>query len=163
MRKGLPFLLLLGADLGDPPVTFAQAGKALEREIGPILARSRDHWTEAVGFPGDRPFLNRALVVEAVRDAHEVMRRLLIIESGLGRVREVGAPVGPRRIDIDILLAGGQVIDRPGLRVPHPRMHVRHFALAPSADIVPEWRHPLLDRTVLELLRDLEVHSSDAS
>ncbi|MCB0791016.1 MAG: 2-amino-4-hydroxy-6-hydroxymethyldihydropteridine diphosphokinase [Flavobacteriales bacterium] len=157
MCKGSEVLMLLGADLGDPPNTFSRAEKALEEEIGRIRARSRDHWTHAEGFDSDLLFLNRALVLTTDLAPEEVLRRSLGIEIALGRVRVPDGPVGPRVIDLDILLIGELVVDRPGLRVPHPRMHQRAFALGPAADIVPGLRHPLRGRTVLELLRDLHA------
>jgi 2-amino-4-hydroxy-6-hydroxymethyldihydropteridine diphosphokinase len=58
-------------------------------------------------------------------------------------------------MDIDLLLCGDQVISSPDLVIPHPRMHERAFALAPSADVAPDWSHPLLNRTILTLLNDV--------
>ncbi|MCC6840852.1 MAG: 2-amino-4-hydroxy-6-hydroxymethyldihydropteridine diphosphokinase [Flavobacteriales bacterium] len=146
------FTLLLGADLGEPPATFARATSLIAERIGPVTAASRDHWTEPWGFRSEHPFLNRALLVESAMDPALVMRELLRIETELGRVRTTGGGYAPRTLDVDILFIGGTVLDQPGLTVPHPRVHLRTFALGPAADLVPELIHPLLGRTVLELL-----------
>ncbi len=80
---------------------------------------------------------------------------MLQIESRLGRVR--GERWGPRTIDLDLLDYAGQVIDEPGLRLPHPRLHQRPFVLAPLAEAAPGWRHPLLHKTARELLQGLDA------
>lgn len=146
------FTMLLGANRGDPHATFARATTLIEDRIGPILASSRDHWTAPWGFDDNRLFLNRALLVESRKEPREVMDKLLAIEVELGRVRQEGIRYTSRTIDIDILFVGNQTLDYPDLQVPHPRVHERAFALGPAADIVPELVHPVLHRTVLDLL-----------
>ncbi|MBP8822201.1 MAG: 2-amino-4-hydroxy-6-hydroxymethyldihydropteridine diphosphokinase [Flavobacteriales bacterium] len=146
------FTLLMGADLGDPAHTFARATALIAARIGKVLATSRDHWTKPWGFQSDRPFLNRALLVESTMDPGQVMDGLLQIEQELGRKRAPSEGYASRLIDLDILFIGAQIRDQPGLRVPHPRVHLRTFALAPAADIVPGLMHPQAGRTVLDLL-----------
>jgi 2-amino-4-hydroxy-6-hydroxymethyldihydropteridine diphosphokinase len=144
--------LLLGGNRGDLHATFARATTLIEDRVGPILASSRDHWTTPWGFDDDRLFLNRALLVDAHCSPHEAMPKLLAIEQELGRVRQPNVRFAARTIDIDILFVGPTVLDFPDLTVPHPRVHERAFALGPAADIVPALVHPLLHRTVLDLL-----------
>jgi 2-amino-4-hydroxy-6-hydroxymethyldihydropteridine diphosphokinase len=148
-------LLLLGGNEGDPVSSLARAEKLLGERMGPILARSRDHWTEPWGFRDDRLFLNRALIISTALPNDDLMPVCLRIEQELGRVR--GKEQGPsaRPIDIDILLIGEDVIRIEGLVVPHPRMHERAFALAPAADIAPCWIHPGTGRPVFKLLDEL--------
>lgn len=148
-------VLLLGGNVGDVRATFGVAEERLATRAGAIRARSRDHVTEPWGFTDDRLFLNRALVVDTALAPLELMRTCLAIESELGRVRD-GSPVPKARtIDIDILFIGDHVLNEPGLRVPHPRVHQRAFALGPAADVVPDQVHPELQRTVLQLLNDV--------
>ena len=101
-------------------------------------------------FTDQRWFLN--LVVEAETELFplQLLARLQRIERDLGRVRTVAR--GPRTLDIDILLYGQAVIQRPDLEIPHPRMAERRFVLAPLADLAPDLRHPVTRKTVRELL-----------
>ncbi|HQW06801.1 MAG: 2-amino-4-hydroxy-6-hydroxymethyldihydropteridine diphosphokinase [Flavobacteriales bacterium] len=144
--------LLLGADLGDPPKQLERAQALIGDRVGTIVARSRDHWTRPWGFESTTLFLNVVLVVRTGRSATAVLSECSAIEHELGRRRSPGGMLTSRVIDIDILLFGRTVIHEPTLQVPHPRMHVRRFALAPLADVLPSWRHPELHRTVLDLL-----------
>lgn len=155
MAAAYEAVLLLGGNLGDLPVTLAKAEALINERIGTVLARSRDHWTEPWGFTDERLFLNRALLVRSELTPAALLEGVLEIERELGRVRDPGVRYSARAIDIDVLLSGDSVIDLPQLQVPHPRMHERAFALSPTADITPNWVHPLLHRTVLQLLNDL--------
>ncbi|MGB3527164.1 MAG: 2-amino-4-hydroxy-6-hydroxymethyldihydropteridine diphosphokinase [Flavobacteriales bacterium] len=149
--------LLLGANRGEPHATFARATTLIEDRIGRILASSRDHWTEPWGFQDDRLFLNRAILLESDLAPARVMEKLLEIEKELGRERTSSDGYASRTIDLDILFIGEQVIEQPGLSVPHPRVHERTFALAPAADIIPDLVHPVLKRMVIDLL-DQTLH-----
>jgi len=146
--------MLLGANRDDPHTTFARATTLVEDRIGRVLASSRDHWTEPWGFQDSRLFLNRAVLVGTSMPPEEVMEKMMGIEQELGRVRPADGHYASRPIDLDILFVGEQVIDRPELSVPHPRVHQRVFALSPAADIIPDLVHPLLHRSVLDLLND---------
>lgn len=148
-------LLLLGGDLGDVQHTLGLAIAALERDAGRVLARSREHWTEPWGFTGSGLFLNRAVLLRTELDPEALLAVILRTEVLLGRVRGSQQGYASRPIDIDILLIGDRVQELPLLTLPHPRMHLRSFALAPAADIAPEAVHPVRGRSVLELLGDL--------
>ena len=147
-------LLLLGGNMGDPAATLGRAIGLLGSGVGEVLSVSRDHWTEPWGFADKRLFLNKAVLLRTELDPVQLMAECLRIEQLLGRVRLPRAGYTSRPIDIDVLLIGDRVIDDPGIRIPHARMHERSFALAPAADVAPEWIHPVLGRSVLDLLGD---------
>ena len=148
-------LLLLGGDLDDPPAYLDRATELLDRALGHHPCSSRDHWTVPWGFHDHRLFLNRALLVRTRCAPQDLMLLALDIERELGRQRPAAGGYAPRTIDIDILLMEDLMVRSERLTLPHPRMHERAFALAPAADLCPEWVHPGLGRTVLDLLNDL--------
>jgi 2-amino-4-hydroxy-6-hydroxymethyldihydropteridine diphosphokinase len=132
----------LGSNLGDREATLRQALELLAREPGIELRRvSTFRETEPVGFLDQPRFLNAAAEVETELPAAELLARLLDVERRLGRVRG-GLRFGPRTIDLDLLLYGGETIREPGLRVPHPRLHERRFALEPLAELDPDLELP---------------------
>lgn len=148
-------LLLLGGDLGDVRRTLDLATQALAAQAGTLLAQSRDHWTLPWGFQGKGLFLNRAVLLRTALSPQDLMDLMLRIEKDLGRVRSNAPGYSSRTVDIDLLSMGDTVLNTPSLVLPHPRMHERAFALAPAADVVPSAIHPLLQRSVLQLLNDL--------
>lgn len=111
--------------------------------------------TEPVGYTDQPRFLNAAVLLETARPPHELLRGLLAVEAGMGRVR-AGVPAkGPRIVDLDLLFVGEQVVDSPELVLPHPAMAERAFVLEPLAELAPGWRHPTLRTTVAEMLARL--------
>jgi 2-amino-4-hydroxy-6-hydroxymethyldihydropteridine diphosphokinase len=106
--------------------------------------------TEPVGVVDQPRFLNAAAEIDTVLSPHELLDVLLAIERRLGRVRD-GSRWRPRTIDLDLLLYGNDVVDEPGLRVPHPRLQERRFVLEPLAELDPELTVPGAGR-VLDLL-----------
>ena len=107
-----------------------------KREIQ-IVALSRFRETDPVGLVDQPRFLNGAVAIDTALAAPDLLDRLLAIERELGRERGVGPRWGPRTIDLDLLLYGDETIERPGLTVPHLRLHERRFALEPLADLDP--------------------------
>jgi len=129
----------LGANLGDRLATLREAATRIGR-LAPICARSRVWETAPVGGPEQPDFLNAALLVDWERPPIELLDALLTIEADLGRVREISN--GPRTIDLDVLWIDGVVLEAPRLVVPHPRLHLRAFALAPMLEVVPDATDP---------------------
>lgn len=133
----------LGANLGDAAATVQQALQALDRASGLRLqAASRLYRTPAWGKEDQPDFINAVARVETRLDPRGLLDALLVIEADFGRHRREGERWGPRTLDLDLLLYGDAVIDEPGLRVPHPHLHARAFALVPLLDIDPEARIP---------------------
>lgn len=152
-------LIGLGSNLGDRVGNLLFALGELRRHpaIDILRTSSLVETTPVGGPPGQGNYFNAAAVVEARLAPQELLAALLDVERQLGRVRDVRW--GPRAIDLDILLYGQEVLDTPELRVPHPRMHERHFVLAPAAEIAPDWRHPTLGSTIGELLQNLPIEA----
>jgi 2-amino-4-hydroxy-6-hydroxymethyldihydropteridine diphosphokinase len=127
----------LGANLGAREETLRRALELLAAADGvSLLAVSELRETEPVGVVDQPPFLNGAVALETTHTPRELLDLLLTIEASLGRVRE--ERWGPRTVDLDLLVYGDEVVDAPGLRVPHPHLHERRFALEPLAELAPE-------------------------
>lgn len=144
--------LLIGGNQGDRVGLLQQACKMIAEQIGTILQLSSIYETEAWGFDAEQNFLNQALVVETRLSAHEVLDKALSIEAQLGRVR-TGNGYASRTMDIDILFVDDKCIDTPDLVVPHPRIHQRNFVLVPLCEIMPDYVHPKMNKTIANLLK----------
>ena len=132
----------LGANLGEREETLRRALDLLAAEPGLELRRvSTFRETEPVGYLDQPRFVNAAAEVETELSAADLLALLLDVERRLGRVRG-GPRFGPRTIDLDLLLYGDETIREPGLRVPHPRLHERRFALEPLAELDPNLELP---------------------
>jgi len=131
----------LGANLGPREVTLLRAVDLLAAAHGiEIVAVSRLRETDPVGVVEQPAFLNGAVAIDTTLDPRALLDVLLETERALGRVRD--ERWGPRTIDLDLLVYGDQVVDEPGLRVPHPRLAERRFALDPLADLDPALEIP---------------------
>jgi 2-amino-4-hydroxy-6-hydroxymethyldihydropteridine diphosphokinase len=121
----------------------------------PVLARSGWWRSAAWPDPSGPEYRNGIALVEANRPPAEVLAALLTIEAGLGRQRSLRN--APRTLDLDLIAHGRQVVDAPGLTLPHPRAHERRFVMGPLAEIAPKWIHPVLGRTAAELAESATV------
>lgn len=146
-------VLLIGGNQGDRVGLLREAVAEIGRRIGPVNCSSMIYETAPWGFEAEQNFLNMALSVDTNLTPREVLREALEIEARLGRVRK-GQGYASRPMDIDIILYNDRKINEPDLVVPHPRMHLRRFVLRPLCDIMPEYVHPTLKKTLLELLEE---------
>jgi len=147
----------IGSNLGAREATCLAAVEGLGRLPGVrALRRSRLYETEPWGLAEQPAFINLAVGLDTALAPVELLAALLELERGLGRRRAAGEPRwGPRVVDLDLLLHGACVLDTPGLVLPHPRLHERRFVLAPLVELDPALRHPVLGRTLAELLAAL--------
>lgn len=174
--------LLIGGNQGDRSRLIQQATELIQQRVGSVVLASSVYetapWGDFEVSSGQCPvpsFLNRGLLVETPLTAEEVLREALEIEKDLGRTRgaslssrtSLSSPssqaseASPARVyhsrtmDIDLIFFNDEVIDTSDLQVPHPRMHLRSFVLEPLTEIMPDYRHPVIGKTVKELLQEL--------
>ena len=147
------YYVLFGSNQGDRQQLFAQASLLVEDRCGRIVQVSKAYESEPWGFEAEEWFLNRVIAVESELAPEEMLHQLLAIESELGRVRhpEIEGYTS-RTADLDVLYYGNHIIQTESLTIPHPRLHLRRFALAPMCDVAPYWMHPVLHKTQVELL-----------
>jgi 2-amino-4-hydroxy-6-hydroxymethyldihydropteridine diphosphokinase len=152
LQTVLTAYLLIGGNLGDRAQNLQRAAELVESGCGDIIAVSAVYETAAWGFSEQPAFLNQVLVLHTLIPPLELMEKLLSIELEMGRVR--GEKLGPRIIDIDILLIDGMVMETDTLTIPHPSLHLRRFALEPLAEVAAHVNHPVFQKTIAELLTD---------
>jgi len=156
--NGVEVYLSLGSNIGDREDNLRKALKELSAEIT-IEKRSPVYETEPKHILAQPLFLNMALKGATNLSARELLQFIKKIEQEMGRLG--GERFGPRIIDIDILFYGQEIVDEPDLVIPHPRLALRAFVLAPLNDIAPDLRHPILKVSVRELLKSLGDISSE--
>jgi 2-amino-4-hydroxy-6-hydroxymethyldihydropteridine diphosphokinase len=145
---------MLGGNLGNVEKTFDQTIFLLNQTMGRVICQSSDYITEAWGPIPQDDFLNRAVKINTLMPPLLFLNKMNAIESKLGRIRV--ERYGPRKIDIDIIYWGHMKINHSKLTVPHPEMHQRKFVLEPLLDIIPNFKHPILNKTTQRLFSDLE-------
>ena len=149
--------LSLGSNIGDRAHNITHALEQLASHGVRVVKQSSLYETEPVELREQDWFLNCVAEIETNLRPRELMQVLLNIERSMGRERIV--PKGPRVIDMDILLFGSEVVKESQLEIPHPRMADRRFVLTPLAEIAPDAIHPIMKKTIQQLLEDTPDHS----
>lgn len=146
--------IALGSNLGNSHQILESALKAIANTPG-IVLHSQSHYyqTMAVG-PPQPDYLNACALLSTQLTPQQLLQTLLAIEKQFGRVRR--ERWGPRLLDIDLILFDDQILDEPGLQVPHPRMWERAFVLVPLAEIAPDWVEPVSGKAIAELLTQVD-------
>jgi 2-amino-4-hydroxy-6-hydroxymethyldihydropteridine diphosphokinase len=126
-----------------------------------LVERSRFYRTAPVDYEDQDWFVNAVIKVATRLDPFALLGELLAIETALGRRRQSVPRFGPRTLDMDLILYDSRRIESDTLVLPHPRMHKRRFVLEPICDIEPELLHPVLGRTMRQLLADPEVSGQE--
>lgn len=145
--------LSLGSNIGDRASYLAQSVDEISIHIGLIIKQSALYETAAWGFVS-QAFLNQVIFVKTSLSPDNLMDNCLEIERKLGRQRVSDSGYAPRVIDIDVLFYNNLVYSSPSIQVPHPLLHERRFVLVPFCEIAPEFIHPVLHKSVIELLAE---------
>ena len=144
--------LLLGSNQGDRSQWLKHAEQLLEANCGTIIKRSSIYETSAWGLENQPDFLNSVICIHTELSPSDLLNCIHQIEQQSGRQRNV--KWGQRTLDMDILLYNNEIINLPGLEIPHPYLPQRRFTLMPLCEIAPNIMHPILKKTMQELLNE---------
>ena len=161
-------VLLTGSNAPSRETILELAAELLEQSVGPILSRSRIYASQAWGFSSDEPFANQALVLDTELSPLEVLDASLAVEQQVGRNRAqeqeqkqiTGERYASRVVDVDVMFCDDEIISTPRLKVPHPLLHEREFALEPLCEIMGHYRHPVLRRSLRDIYQELKEKQS---
>lgn len=142
--------LLTGGNIGNRKKNLETAAALIQTQIGSIIKSSKIYETEAWGITDQRTFYNQVLIIESKYSAQKVIEKILNIEKEMGRVRSIKNAA--RIIDIDILFFNDETVNEQNLMIPHQEIANRRFVLIPLNELVPEMIHPVLKKTISELL-----------
>jgi len=159
MNQQHQVILAIGSNQGNRLEHIRAAIEMIHNEVGTVVKISKLYETPSWGFESES-FYNCALMVHTHYSAHEILEKVLESEKKLGRVRTENAGYQQRVIDIDVITFDEQIINTDDLQVPHPLMQERMFVLLPMRDLNLDWRHPILQKYLPELLRASEDKSN---
>ncbi|WP_075966690.1 2-amino-4-hydroxy-6-hydroxymethyldihydropteridine diphosphokinase [Parabacteroides massiliensis] len=141
----------LGTNIGNKRRNMITAAALLAERVGDVLALSGFYETEPWGFESENFFLNAAVKLKTSFPPLELLQITQQIEKELGRAEKSNGVYHDRIIDIDILLYDDEVLQIPGLTLPHPLMHERKFVMDPLSEIAPFVVHPVLKERIIDL------------
>jgi 2-amino-4-hydroxy-6-hydroxymethyldihydropteridine diphosphokinase len=145
--------LSLGGNLGNRFLLLEKATAEIEKRCGELAATSGVYETEAWGTKSAKKYLNKVIALRTLLSPRQLIKQLLKIEAELGRKRN-GHQYADREMDIDLLYYNSEIVHTADLQIPHPRLHLRNFVLAPLTEVAPFFVHPLLKRTSKTLLKN---------
>ena len=156
-------VLLTGSNDAQAESVLQHTAQLLEQRIGNITSRSDIYRSEAWGFTAERDFLNQALQHESNLSPYEVLSTVLDVEQQVGRNRDAeriereltGERYASRVVDVDVMFYDDEILRSESLTLPHPLLHEREFALRPLCQIMGDYRHPVLGRTLNDILKDI--------
>ena len=150
----------LGSNLGERAGFLLLAVRGMLAAGLDVIRLSNIYETQPVEYTNQPMFLNQVAELRGstLPEPEQTLARLLRVEFALGRKREI--PLGPRTIDLDLLLFRDEIRNKEFLTLPHPRLHLRRFVLVPLAELVPDLLHPILDQPVRDLLKNCEDQST---
>jgi 2-amino-4-hydroxy-6-hydroxymethyldihydropteridine diphosphokinase len=156
--------LLTGSNAPDREAILHRTAALLAERVGPIVSRSRIYTSAAWGFSSEEPFANQALRLETSLTPIEVLDAALGVEQIVGRDRAQearekelsGERYASRVVDVDVMFCDDEIISEPRLQVPHPLLHEREFALEPLCEIMADYRHPQLGRSLKDIYFELK-------
>jgi 2-amino-4-hydroxy-6-hydroxymethyldihydropteridine diphosphokinase len=151
MKSQHQVILSLGSNQGNRLENIERCLQLIHQEIGTVIKVSRLYETPAWGFESDA-FYNCVLVIHTTSSANKILTQVLKVEKKLGRVRSNNLGYQSRTIDIDLISFDEEIIDSEKLQIPHPLMQNRKFVLLPIQDLNLDWKHPILKKTISELL-----------
>ena len=157
-------VLLTGSNAPSREAILELTAELLEQRVGTITARSRIYASQAWGFTSGEPFANQALMLETNLTPLQTLDAALAVEQEVGRDRAseqaekqiTGERYASRVVDVDVMFYDEEIIDTPRLKVPHPLLHVREFALQPLCEIMGDYRHPVLGKTLSTIYEELK-------
>jgi 2-amino-4-hydroxy-6-hydroxymethyldihydropteridine diphosphokinase len=153
MEEQNKIVLSIGSNQGDRKGLIQQAINAINNELATVISVSKLYESPAWGFESE-PFYNCAILVHSAKSASKILQKVLKIEKEFGRIRTEGIGYNARTIDIDIVSFNNEIIETAVLQIPHPQMQNRMFVLLPMKDLQLEFKHPVLGKTIAELLSD---------